>query len=461
MSYVGQTCAALAFELFAPLVLRPNSTPVQIKARCESFKNGDLALLMQDTEKENEARLKKAKDRKSAIAAEDVVAQFRLDVECAETSVSSLRDSLRDECEKRAMYYVRRNELGRACTAMERCMEPQTLRAPDFEEKLRALHPTCSTGLDIDGNPLQRVDLPPPQPDRERFVFIEDDIRKVLKKLKRGTAPGASGCRYEHLKVCLGSEDMLSLLIPLFEDLANGDITLELRSLLGNSTLVAIPKSDGSPRPIALLETIRNIAGRLLLVKCIDKLRSKLFGVQFAVGIKGGVEIAIHAFRTLMSDHPEFASLLVDFQNMFNEISREGVLDTVRRHCPEAYPFIFAFYSRSADVAFRKEDGSFDEEFLRCSQGVFQGDTWGSVAACCLLLDFQLQLADELRAANLVVVQIAIADDLTFIGPSASVIAAWEFAATWPSQGLRHSGSRAVRPEDEDREMQVILLRNA
>ena len=53
---------------------------MQIKARCESFKNGDLALLMLDTEKENDARLKKAKDRKSAIAAEDVVAQFRLDV---------------------------------------------------------------------------------------------------------------------------------------------------------------------------------------------------------------------------------------------------------------------------------------------------------------------------------------------------------------------------------------------
>ena len=42
------------------------------------------------------------------------------------------------------------------------------------------------------------------------------------------------------------------------------------------------------------------------------------------------------------------------------------------------------------------------------------------------------------------VVQIAIADDLTFIGPSASVIAAWEFAATWAP--AKASGILAPEP---------------
>ena len=65
------------------------------------------------------------------------------------------------------------------------------------------------------------------------------------------------------------------------------------------------------------------------------------------------------------------------------------------------------------------------------------GDTWGTVAACCLLLDFQLALRDCLHDAGVPAVQIAIADDLTVVGPPASIQVAWDFIAAWaPASGL-------------------------
>ena len=42
------------------------------------------------------------------------------------------------------------------------------------------------------------------------------------------------------------------------------------------------------PDPIALLETIRNIAGNMLLDKERTGLGKLLFGRQFAVGVNGG-----------------------------------------------------------------------------------------------------------------------------------------------------------------------------
>jgi hypothetical protein len=96
-----------------------------------------------------------------------------------------------------------------------------------------------------------------------------------------------------------------------------------------------------------------------------------------------------------------------------------------------AYPFVYSWYSRTADVAIRLPEGGFDEFFVKCSKGVFQGDVWGTVVACCLLLDFQLQLEEHLIAEGLPAGQIAIADDLTVICQPKALAKVWAFMAKW------------------------------
>jgi hypothetical protein len=429
-----KTAAALLFVLFPSAVLRPGSSNKQIIDRSERFLGGEFAELIHEAMLAQDASLAlRASKKHDAKVKADLK---RLD-EPDDDDGTRLDSPWHDMCERRAMFHMRKGEIGRACAAIERSSSPPPPRGADFEDKLKALHPPCSTGTDAEGNPVLSASVKdtPIVPDADRIRFEVEDLRRVLRKLRNGVCPGSSCCRYEHLKVFLSDHDAIYLR-PLLEDLVNGTIPNELAALLGNSDLVAITKGDGSPRPIALLETIRNVAGNLLLSRCMPGLRTKFHGLQFAVGSKGGVEIAIHGFRTIITQETSWASLLVDFRNMFNEISRDGVLDAVRRHCPLAFPFIHRFYSRSANVSFRSEDGSMDDFFLMCEQGVFQGDTWGSVAACCLLLDFQLALNDALALADVEAVQFAIADDLTILGSPKAVQVAWDFIATWaPASG--------------------------
>ncbi len=129
-----------------------------------------------------------------------------------------------------------------------------------------------------------------------------------------------------------------------------GKIPRELATLLGNRDLVSIIKPDGGPRPTRPLETLRNLSGNLVLSKSIHNLRNTLFGNNFAVGIRGGIEMAVHAFRYLTDSIPNSSALILDFTSMFQEISRNGCLKAIRKHCHVAFPFLYIFYSRSADV---------------------------------------------------------------------------------------------------------------
>ncbi len=48
---------------------------------------------------------------------------------------------------------------------------------------------------------------------------------------------------------------------------------------------------------------------------------------QFGVGCKGGAEAIVHAARALVEEHPDFGLLALDFENAFNTVSRDCVLN--------------------------------------------------------------------------------------------------------------------------------------
>ncbi len=84
--------------------------------------------------------------------------------------------------------------------------------------------------------------------------------------------------------------------------------------------LAALPKPDGSPRPIAVGDAFYRIAARCLL-KLIgpERINNALLPGQFGVGSRGGVEPLVHALRALLT---EFKILKLDFVNAFNEVER-------------------------------------------------------------------------------------------------------------------------------------------
>lgn len=100
-------------------------------------------------------------------------------------------------------------------------------------------------------------------------------------------------------------------------------------------------KKNGGIRPIAVGDTIRRLTSRL----CCSAIQAFLPEVflpegQVGVGIRGGLEAAIHATRLYIQEHEldeDLCLLKVDFTNAFNECDRNTFLQRLHRELPELY----------------------------------------------------------------------------------------------------------------------------
>jgi hypothetical protein len=133
--------------------------------------------------------------------------------------------------------------------------------------------------------------------------------------------------------------------------------------------LAALPKPDGSPRPIAVGDAFYRFAARCLL-KLIgpERINNALLPGQFGVGSKGGVEPLVHALRALLT---EFKILKLDFVNSFNEVERGAVIDEVRATFPELSPFVTWVYGTPSDLLVTMD--TFEVERMLSQRGVRQG----------------------------------------------------------------------------------------
>ena len=69
-----------------------------------------------------------------------------------------------DRCEANAIKRIKKGQLSRALDEMVKAFEPSIPKPSDFFDRLKDLHPPCSSGLDLNGDP----DISVPQPDPSR-----------------------------------------------------------------------------------------------------------------------------------------------------------------------------------------------------------------------------------------------------------------------------------------------------
>ena len=75
-----------------------------------------------------------------------------------------------------------------------------------------------------------------------------------------------SGWRYKHFKILTESEEMADLLHNACTAIAQGIIPREAIKLLSSSRLIALQKSNGDVRPIAIEETLRQLTAKTYLI---------------------------------------------------------------------------------------------------------------------------------------------------------------------------------------------------
>ena len=158
-------------------------------------------------------------------------------------------------------------------------------------------------------------------------------VLSALKRFPRGSSPGASRLRIQHLLGAIcgttapASSECLVQLTKWLNQLLSGTAHSLLAPWLCGAPLTALkkPNSDGY-RPIAVGEVYRRLASRLACEAVRHKLPSLLLPYgQVGVGIKGGLEAVIHSLREMvegMKDDGKMCILKLDFMNVFNECDR-------------------------------------------------------------------------------------------------------------------------------------------
>ena len=83
-------------------------------------------------------------------------------------------------------------------------------------------------------------------------IASNDDLKKLVRRLNNGAAPGPSGWTMQMLMPYLRKPEILRAVATLLTDIANGKIAGRACEALLASRLIAIPKAGDRLRPIAM-----------------------------------------------------------------------------------------------------------------------------------------------------------------------------------------------------------------
>ena len=155
--------------------------------------------------------------------------------------------------------------------------------------------------------------------------------------------------------------------------LAKGEAPLCLAPFLAGASLTALPKEDGSVRPIAVGGCWRRLVGKTLCKAYQEQARSILWPLQIGVAQPLGTEVGLQAARQWFERHsqdPEAVFLKVDFSNAFNSVDRSAFLEQCRNELPGLSRWAEWCYKQPSQLLFGSS--TFSSEV-----GVQQGDPIG------------------------------------------------------------------------------------
>ena len=282
---------------------------------------------------------------------------------------------------------------GALSKAAEMLVSEKVLDASDpaVLARLKELHPIgeqVSLGGD---NPLPRIgDEPGADLDEDEWPIR---LMKALTAFPPGSAPGPSGLRPGHLKDLLRrpgtSGALLEGLLGFCRAAILGKLPNSFAPWLCASTLVPLSKKDGGVRPIAVGDTLRRLAGKLLLnlpdvQDAVLGLRPRQVGVRvpFATEMVG---MGVQRMIDTLPAEGEWVTVQLDMSNAFNTVSRAAMLRQCLKKSPMTYSWLAWCYEQPCPLYCQ------GQQVAISTGGVHQGDAMGP-------LGFALGLEEALDA---------------------------------------------------------------
>ena len=278
---------------------------------------------------------------------------------------------------QRALMLVEEGQYAKAVKSLNsegiHTLTDQTIR------DLRAKHPQTS------GKRKAKPTPPPvdPSPCSFPLIFTQADVSSCIRSFPRGTAPGGSGLRAQHLADALDAplhnndNSFTTPLARVCSILASGAAPPSIAPWVAGAPIYPLKKKGDGIRPIAVGEVLRRLVGKLILAntdvqKKIDTVMME--AGQLGVRVKNGADVITQAARFWMADpnHKDHIALKVDFENAFNTIDRQAIRRELNASFPNLIPWFDFCYSQPA---FLSCQGALLPFFS--SQGVQQGDPLG------------------------------------------------------------------------------------
>jgi hypothetical protein len=264
---------------------------------------------------------------------------------------------------------LKKGNITRAARAMEEAEIAEN--TPETTQKLTDLHPE---GVPPDTN----------VPDTIPVQISKEKLSKTVKRLARGSAPGASAWTFEHIQAMFfGSEEGAETIHQLVNASLAGSLPdwEDIRAC----RLIPLLKKNGGVRPIAIGEVWARLMSMCAMAECAE-LGSALAPLQVGVGIKGAAQCLGHAIMAGVMEHPDAVTVQVDFKNAFNMLCRHKMIKAVIEYAPQLLRYVMWMYRHASPLWVA---GSPDP--IWSQRGVRQGDPLGPLL-------FALTLQDALEA---------------------------------------------------------------
>ena len=246
----------------------------------------------------------------------------------------------------------------RVSTKLEESDFKGAVRLASSDVKLAPMNMATFEALKEKHPPLHPDSAFPPLPEdlqsESDSVSVTDEcIIKATRSFPNGSAGGPDGLRPQHLKDMIAPPDdndyrnavrhAFSSFIELV--LAGGTIS-SIRPYFFGANLTALQKKDGGVRPIAVGFTLRRLTAKVAGNKLMEEMGKLLAPRQLGYGVKGGAEAAVIAARLYLRDlNPAKAIVKLDFENAFNFIRRDKMMEAVQELAPTLFCFVHSAYS--------------------------------------------------------------------------------------------------------------------
>ena len=175
-------------------------------------------------------------------------------------------------------------------------------------------------------------------------------MKKAALSFRKGSAPGPSGLRPEHLNVTLKmapanrTDKAGAALTRLVNIMARGEVPEEVAPYLCGARLHGALKKDGGLRPIAVGNLLRRLTSKLVASDLAAKASAHLAPHQLGVGVRGGCEAIFHTVKKALEEDPDQWILQADFKNAFNLADRDATFLEVEERFPECLSWVLSSY---------------------------------------------------------------------------------------------------------------------